>query len=107
METKDYLQLQSVLDQIIRSNIDPGKDVLNEKLIALSAELGEFFNECNTWKYWKKNKTINREKLKEEYVDILFFMFSIANDLEITAEDIENTYKEKWKINVERQKNNY
>ncbi|MBC1229785.1 dUTPase [Listeria booriae] len=50
-------------------------------LVALDIELSEFANEAQWFKVWKKDKQINQEKLLEEYIDVLHFMLSIANQL--------------------------
>lgn len=52
-------------------------------ILALYVEVGELANEIQSFKYWKKNKTINNEFVKEEYADGLHFLLSFAIDLDI------------------------
>jgi dimeric dUTPase (all-alpha-NTP-PPase superfamily) len=58
-------------------------------------------------KYWKHYKVNDEKKQLEEFSDIIFFLLSIANLLEYSAEDIEKAYLDKWEKNMERQRNNY
>lgn len=66
-------------------NINCEKDKLFEDVrdidlkIAILTEIGEFTNELKTWKWWKKTKDVNWEKVLEEYIDILFFILSLLN----------------------------
>lgn len=41
----------------------------------------EFTNELQFFKYWKENINIDRERAKEEYIDVIHFTLSIALDL--------------------------
>ncbi|MCM8710521.1 dUTPase [Clostridium sp. SYSU_GA19001] len=113
MEIKELLKMQETLDNKIMDrfyklgcNIGT-KELINDKLLALFTEIGEFANELSTFKYWKHYHVENRKKALEEFADILFFYLSIANLLEYSADDIEKAYLEKWHKNLERQKNNY
>lgn len=113
MEIKELLRMQETLDNKIMArfyslgcNIST-KELLNDKLLALFAEVGEFANELSSFKYWKQYHVENRNKALEEFADICFFLLSIANLLGYTAEDIEKAYMDKWQKNIERQKNNY
>lgn len=51
-------------------------------------ELGELANEWQGFKYWKKNKTLDRRKLLEEHADCLHFALSLENKLHQTNEII-------------------
>nr|WP_307926389.1 dUTP diphosphatase [Mycoplasmopsis bovis] len=48
------------------------------KLLATLVETAEFANEVQSFKYWKANKSINREKALEEFADMLHFVGSFA-----------------------------
>lgn len=80
------LQLKQMkLDNFIyeSNNILNVEGLLYDKLVALDVELGEFMNEIKSFKYWKKNKLIDKSKVIEEACDCLHFVLSIANDLDI------------------------
>ncbi|BAP39647.1 dUTP diphosphatase [Metamycoplasma canadense] len=54
-------------------------------IIALLVELGEFANEIKAFKYWKKNKEIDRQKVLEEFADGIHFITSISYPLGINS----------------------
>jgi hypothetical protein len=56
-------------------------------------------------KWWKKN--INWELVKEELMDCLHFLLSAFLSARMTPEEVFERYHAKWKINFERQDNNY
>lgn len=55
-------------------------DLEKRKLIALHVELGEFANEIETFKYWKKTRNLNRDFICEEFADLIHFLVSFGND---------------------------
>ncbi|AWX69804.1 dUTP diphosphatase [Mycoplasmopsis anatis] len=55
-------------------------DLEKRKLIALMVELGEFANEIETFKYWKKTRNLNRDFICEEFADLIHFLVSFGND---------------------------
>ena len=83
---------------------------------ALEAEAREL-KDCCLWKWWVKeykdnpndqfNKIINFDNAKIEAIDILHFLMSIFQILDMSPTDIFEIYKNKHKVNVERQNNNY
>lgn len=88
---KELQRKQLELDNFIyESNgiVDTG-DIFYDKIVALDVELGEFINEVKTFKYWKKNKVMDSNKVIEEACDCLHFILSLANDMEIELRYIE------------------
>ncbi|QDY86713.1 dUTP diphosphatase [Mycoplasma anserisalpingitidis] len=55
-------------------------DLEKRKLIALHVELGEFANEIETFKYWKKTRNLNIDFIYEEFADLIHFLVSFGND---------------------------
>lgn len=55
------------------------KDTFYLRKIALLVEIGEVANELKTFKYWKKDKKNDLEKVYEELIDCLHFFLSLAN----------------------------
>jgi dimeric dUTPase (all-alpha-NTP-PPase superfamily) len=51
--------------------------------IALLVEIGEVANELKSFKYWKKDKKIDLEKVQEELIDCLHFFLSLVNGSQI------------------------
>lgn len=60
-------------------------DLEKRKLIALMVELGEFANEIETFKYWKKTRNLNRDFICEEFADLIHFLVSFGNDYNLPA----------------------
>lgn len=56
--------------------------------LALGVEISEFINEAHDlFKYWKR-KSVNRERIIDEAVDVLHFVMLINNKQEVTVEEI-------------------
>lgn len=88
---KGLQKKQLELDKFIyeSNNITDTGDIYYDKIVALDVELGEFINEVKTFKYWKKNKVMDSNKVIEEACDCLHFILSLANDMEIELKYIE------------------
>ncbi|MDD1377564.1 dUTP diphosphatase [Metamycoplasma hyosynoviae] len=73
-------ETQVSLDEtLLKKVIDPNEKYLDtKKVIALLVELGEFANEVKSFKYWKKHKEIDNEKMQEEFADGVHFLTSLA-----------------------------
>lgn len=78
---------------------------LNNYLKALRAELEET-QELVPWKWWSKSK-LDMPKIHEEIIDQLHFWISVALASGLTAETVRRAYIEKYRVNVERQKQGY
>ena len=108
-------EIQSKLDRyIVSKNTDScvgldGNDeaFLSDRLLALFTEVGEFANATRCFKYWSVKGMESRERLLDEYVDILHFYLSIGNTMKFTPLEVENAYMEKNKINYARQRSGY
>jgi dimeric dUTPase (all-alpha-NTP-PPase superfamily) len=114
MDIKLYLQQQSILDNIIELNYEKRtgqqldkKQQLTDLILALSTEVGEFANTQRTFKFWSSKGMDAEEKQLDEFIDIFFFLLSIANLKGWTDRTIAEAYQRKYAENVRRQKNNY
>lgn len=56
-----------------------GQNLTGDVTQALYTELGELSNEIGFFKYWKKNKTINKARQYDEWADCMHFMASLGN----------------------------
>lgn len=81
MNLKALLEKQKQLDALIFKNAGIKEYPLNKVKLSLLTELGELSNENQCFKYWKKNKIINKEKQLEEFADCLHFALSLENQL--------------------------
>jgi dimeric dUTPase (all-alpha-NTP-PPase superfamily) len=75
---------------------------IQKEILAIVAELGELLNEVN-YKWWKNPKPLDREKIREELVDILHFFTSICIKMDITSQELFEAYKIKNQENFARQ----
>lgn len=85
MNLEEIFEAQKKLDKAFLENItNKDKRYFGTKIvIALLVELGEFANEVKAFKYWKKDKTIDKLKMLEEFADGIHFITSIAYPLGI------------------------
>ena len=80
MNLNTLFQKQKQLDEYIyEQNGVTAEQVFKRKIVAFIEELYELANELQFFKYWKENINIDRERAKEEYIDVIHFTLSIAN----------------------------
>jgi dimeric dUTPase (all-alpha-NTP-PPase superfamily) len=79
MDLTKMLADQKKLDEEILKNAGIKKYPLENIRVALLVELGELCNEDKTFKYWKKHREVNRERLLDEFADCLHFALSLEN----------------------------
>lgn len=105
---QDIWNRQYNFDDVAQKNAGrTRKNTVTERQVALMTELGELFNEMQNFKYWKHNKDIQIDKVKEEYADVLHFIISLGIDIFEDANDMYEWYVYKNNKNIQRQKNNY
>lgn len=118
MEIKELLEKQKKLDAEILSNFIENvqgacygslkqSDFLTEKLLSLQVEVSELANATRCFKYWSVKGPEPKEKMLDEYADIIHFLLSVGNALEFTAEEIEQAYLKKHEENYRRQREGY
>lgn len=92
MNLSKIFEKQRELDEVVRvRSRDIYKGVKTEEIdklsiVALLIEMSEFMNELETFKYWKKNRKNNQEKIKDELADVLHFAVSWAAYKNINTE---------------------
>ncbi len=101
--------------QLLRENFDPVKagQWLNDYIIAAANELEELRN-CTFWKHWCKEAKDGRrfelhdlQNARVEVIDLFFFLISMAQCVGLSAEEVAELYKQKLKVNHDRQNSNY
>ena len=92
-------------DRIVKERCNGNAPKIQDFSRALIHEAVELEDETQ-WKWWKK-KDENKDAMKEELIDIFHFWLSIANELKLTAKDIEDIYIKKNQVNHDRQNNGY
>jgi len=73
---------------------------------AMSQEVAEL-TDCVPWKWWAKYQTFDRQNARVEVVDLLHFLISAAQVLEMTATDLFDAYAKKHQVNLNRQDSGY
>lgn len=117
MDLKTLFEMQEKLDNTIldKLNDSPGlfdvkpKDLINQRLLALMVEVGEFANALKSegFKYWSTKPAESRDRLLDEYVDVLHFFLSVGLSLGFNHEDVEEAYRKKNAVNFQRQADGY
>ncbi len=106
MNFNKIIEQQLLLDKAINEEFNFDSNNTDKMLIALYTEIGEFANEVQSFKYWKKSKKINQDNLLEEYADGLHFLMSFAIKLNVNSiinpliisSDINKQFLEMFKI---------
>ncbi|KNF06942.1 dUTPase [Gottschalkia purinilytica] len=117
MKLKELLELQKELDdRIIEKKYNPSdmgqlnylhEMMLPERLLALQVETSELANATRCFKYWSDKGPEPKERILDEYADVLHFVLSVGNTLNFTAEEIEEAYIKKHKENYKRLEEGY
>lgn len=95
-----YPQFLEEEDDDYEENLDMW---LQQMCLCLYSEVNELQNETH-WKHWKVYpEPINKEKAKQEAIDILFFTISVCQKLGMTADDIYEEFESKFRENTARQ----
>lgn len=75
---------------------------LQKQILATISELGELLAETN-FKWWKNDKPINIDNIKEEIIDIFHFFVSMCLTMDMDAEECYRIYLDKNRENIARQ----
>lgn len=77
---KELFLLQKKLDNIVHNNhnIKNPMDVFIQRKLALAVEVAELANEVKCFKYWSLKKGDDKQKIGEEFADVLHFALSHA-----------------------------
>lgn len=93
MNIKKMYEAQAKLDEYISKN-NPVKlskeEMFAKTKLALLVEIGELANATRCFKYWSVKEPESKERLLDEYADILHFYLSIGNQIGYTY----NLYKQ-------------
>jgi Uncharacterized protein conserved in bacteria len=116
MDFEEVYEKQKKLDKKIvdkynnQNGFDMGfeqKHFLVDRLLALSVEVSELANATREFKYWSTKESESKERLLDEFADIIHFVFSVADSLDFTVEEIEAAYLKKHEENYRRQEEGY
>ena len=75
---KELLPIQAEVNKVVLERL--GRRVeIEEFILAFNVELFEYFNAVGTWKWWKQNHEVNRERVLDELADCFAFFLSIVS----------------------------
>lgn len=83
----------------------PSPEQVRTYFLALAVELYELMNEFPAWKPWKEPKPVDRDRVIDEFADILAFLGLILYYIEtlgIDMVDLAEGYAKKTNVNVSR-----
>lgn len=75
---------------------------IQKETLAMLSELSEVLDEVN-FKWWKNAKPVNEDALKEEIIDLMHFLVSMALDSGMDAQEFHARYCRKNQENFDRQ----
>lgn len=79
MDWDALFSMQRELDEYISDHHHlEGKDMFEERFLALLVELGELANETRCFKFWSTKEKSDTDIILEEYVDNIHFLLSIG-----------------------------
>ena len=75
---------------------------IQKETLAMLSELAELIDEVN-FKWWKNEKKVDTDKVKDELVDILHFFVSMCLKTGMDADELHQRYLNKNQENFNRQ----
>lgn len=79
-----YEHQKALDDRIIKKHQLEGKNLIENKLLALLVEIGELANTTRCFKHWSLKAAAPKEETLEEFVDGIHFFISLAIEYAIT-----------------------
>jgi predicted phosphodiesterase/NTP pyrophosphatase (non-canonical NTP hydrolase) len=73
---------------------------------AMIQEVAEL-TDCVPWKWWASYQKFDKQNARVEIVDLLHFLISLAQVMEITPEELFEAYTKKHRVNLARQESGY
>lgn len=73
---------------------------------AMDQELAELVD-CVPWKWWASYQKFDKQNARVEIVDLLHFLISLAQVMEITPDELFEAYTKKHLVNLQRQESGY
>lgn len=73
---------------------------------AMTQEIAELTDSV-PWKWWAKYQKFDEQNARVEVVDLFHFLISLAQTLDMTADDVFAAYVKKNAVNFQRQETGY
>jgi len=103
--------LQKLLNRRIGVDTDKMDDTQRPQWMlnycrALIQEAAEL-TDCMPWKWWASYQKFDKQNARVEIVDLLHFLISLAQVMEITPDELFEAYTKKHRVNLNRQESGY
>jgi predicted phosphodiesterase len=103
--------LQKLLNRRIGVDTDKMDDQQRQQWVlnycrAMAQEVAEL-TDCVPWKWWASYQKFDKQNARVEIVDLLHFLISVAQVMEITPDDLFEAYTKKHRVNLGRQESGY
>ena len=110
-QLRELFRMQQALNERIGVKTDGMTEEEKTKWVlnycrAMSQEIAELTDSV-PWKWWAKYQTFDKQNARVEVVDLLHFLVSLAQVLEMTPNDFYEAYAKKHSVNVARQESGY
>jgi len=73
---------------------------------AMQQEIAELTDSV-PWKWWAKYQQFDMQNARVEVIDLFHFLISLAQTLDMSAEDVYELYRGKHRVNHQRQDSGY
>ncbi len=73
---------------------------------AMQQEIAELTDSV-PWKWWAKYQEFNMQNARVEVIDLFHFLISLAQTLDMSAEEVHRLYCDKHRVNHQRQDDGY
>jgi predicted phosphodiesterase len=103
--------LQKLLNRRIGVDTDKMDDAQRQQWVlnycrAMVQEVAEL-TDCVPWKWWASYQKFDKQNARVEIVDLLHFLISLAQVMEITSDELFEAYTKKHRVNLARQESGY
>jgi len=110
-QLRHLFELQETLNRKIGADTRNMTDAQRQEWVlnycrAMSQEIAELTDSV-PWKWWAKYQQFDRQNARVEVVDLLHFLISLAQVLEMSADDVYAAYTKKHQVNLQRQDRGY
>jgi dimeric dUTPase (all-alpha-NTP-PPase superfamily) len=107
----EIFRLQRELNERIGVHTDKMTDAERQQWLlnycrALGQEVAEL-TDCVPWKWWAKYQQFDKQNARVEIVDLVHFVVSLAQVMEISSEELFDAYTKKHLVNQQRQESGY
>src|SRR2546422_9627129 len=110
-QLRELFAMQEALNRRIGVNTQSMSEEEKTKWIlnycrAMSQEIAELTDSV-PWKWWAKYQKFDKQNARVEVVDLFHFLISLAQTLEMSADDVFDAYVKKNAVNFKRQESGY